>query len=172
MNRWVRRGAAAVALWALPACYTSKEPLDATPQLDLDPALLGAWRCLGGEPRADQEEGLTMSVERAGARGYRARIEEDGYDTPDIYEAYGSRAGGATVLNVRQLDQELKPKGDWVFARYVLVRPQVLVVEVADEAALKDVGASPAALKKAIAQRAGRSGFYQLSCVCVRARQG
>ncbi len=155
------------AIATAPACYTSEHPLDATPQLALDPALLGAWRCLGAEPAAD-DSAMTITIAQARDRVYRATLKEDGDDTPDVYEAYGSRAGGATVLNVVELDDQQRPDGKWVFVRYARPRPQILVIEIADEEALRGVDPSPAGLRRALARGDRGARLYRPSCVCVR----
>jgi len=163
----LRTVAMLAALLTAPACYTSEHPLDPTPQVALDPALLGAWRCLGAEPAAD-DSAMTITIAPAGDRVYRATLQEDGDDTPDVYEAYGSRVGNATVLNVRELDEQQRPDGKWIFVRYALPRPQVLIIEVADEEALRGVESSPAALRRALAKRGRGNALYRPTCVCVR----
>ena len=162
----VRTALAGLLFTTAPACYTSDHPLDARPQVALDPALLGAWRCLGAQPAAD-ETAMTITIAPAGDRIYRATLQEDGDHAPDVYEAYGSRAGGATVLNVVELDDQQRPDGKWMFVRYALPRPQVLVIEVADEEAMRGVDPSPAGLRRALA-RGDRGGkLYRPSVVCV-----
>jgi hypothetical protein len=172
VKRCVRLAALLALVAGLPACYESDKPLDAMPQVDLDAALFGAWRCVGGEPQSKAEEdGLTLTVEAAGPRTYRATSREDGDQTPEVYEAYGSRVGQGTVLNVRELDESGKPKERWWFVRYQFARPQVLLVDLADDEALKGVDPSPGSLKKALAKESREGKPFDLLLVCVRARK-
>ena len=169
MKRCIAAGVAPLFLAAaLPACYEAATPLDPTPQVDLDPALMGAWRCVGSEPKAD-EAAFTLLVEATAPRVTRATLAEDGDPTPDVYEGHGSRVGQRTVLNMRELDEAGQPKKAWWFVRYQLARPQVLLVELADHDALKAVDPSVASLRKALA-RTGKDDPFRLLCVCVRAR--
>src|SRR5262245_64462818 len=71
MRRLTMGLAGLCGLLALAACYESDQPLDPTPQVDVDPALLGTWHCTDGEPHGDEKVAI-MTVERAGQRLYRA----------------------------------------------------------------------------------------------------
>jgi len=152
---------------ALGGCYEFEVPLDPTPTRDVDQALLGTWRCLGSNAKADDAP-INFVVAAAGPRAYSIRIEASG-DPPGQYEGYASEVKGRTVLSVRDVGP--KP-GDrpWSFARYELLRPDILHVELADEDALKGVPRTSEALRAALEQRDGQPDLYADFCVCVRAR--
>ena len=143
---------------SLPACL-SPVPLDPTPQADLDPRLLGSWRCLG-PGMAASDESVDLTVSRARERVYAATFGDTGDETPDRYEAHASRIGPRTVLNVRDLSGGEKP---WDFVEYELLRPGVLLLRLAGEDAYKDVAATPAALRARMAKPEAFTDF----CVCV-----
>ena len=53
-------------------CYESEFPLDADPLIDVNPALLGTWRCLPLDGEAD-EPPVTLTIARSAARASTTR---------------------------------------------------------------------------------------------------
>lgn len=158
------RLALTLALAAAGGCYESPVPLDPAPQADIDPGVVGTWRCLGSG--ADPgDEAVTIIVKRTRDRVYEADILEEGQE-PDRYEAHASLVGGRPLMNVRDLDATKgKP---WTFARYDLLRPDVLEIRVAADDALKGVDPTAAALRKRITSLSGDPRLFAGFCVCVR----
>lgn len=157
-------GAAAVAVLAvsLPACL-SPVPLDPRPQADLDPRLVGAWRCLPPEAAADDEP-ITLTVAAPRERVSKVTMAETGKE-PDEYEAHGSTVGGRTIANVRDLGAKDKP---WDFAEVEFLRPGVLLIRIAGEDAFKGVALTPAGLR----ERMGKPGAFSDFAVCVPQKKG
>src|SRR5689334_2385417 len=103
-----------LAAVALSGCYEFEVPLDSTPTRDIDQALIGTWRCLSANAKADDAP-INFVVRAAAApRVYSIRVEAAG-DPPEQYEGYASQIKGRTVLSVR----DAGPKADdrpWAFA--------------------------------------------------------
>jgi hypothetical protein len=152
---------------AAAGCYESPVPLDPAPQADIDAAAVGSWRCLGSSPDADGEA-VTITVARTRDRVYEADFIEEGKE-PDRYEAYASLVKGKPVMNVRDLGATNgKP---WTFARYELLRPDVLEIRVAADDALKGGEPTAAALRKRIEAMSGDPRLFEGYCVCVRQKK-
>ena len=80
-------------------CLDFAAPLDANPQVPLDPALLGTWRCLPAKPEADAAP-ANLVVTRAAREGvYAVEFAADD-EAPKPLEAYGSSIAGRTVLRL------------------------------------------------------------------------
>lgn len=159
--------ALAVAVMAAAGCYESPVPLDPAPQADIDPAVIGSWRCLGSSPDSTGEA-VTIEVKRLRERVYEADFIEEGQE-PDRYEIHASLVKGKTVINARDLGASKdKP---WSFARYELVRPNILEIRVADDEALKGTEPTPAALRKRIEKMAKDPRLFANYCVCVRQKK-
>jgi hypothetical protein len=159
-----------LAVAALPGCYESPVPLDPAPQADLDPGLVGSWRCLPPEPRPDDDP-ANLTITRSRERVYEAVFTADG-ETPDRYEAHASVVEGRQVVNVRDVEARdpRPPNGKpWAFAQYTLLRPDVLEIRIADDEALKDVEPTPAALRKRLER--GDAALFTGYCVCVRQKR-
>jgi|SRR6185503_549206 len=137
----------AVGALALGGCYEFASPIDVAPRLALDPALLGTWRCLPSDPTPDATP-ANFVVAQARDRVYSIALQEKD-EEPDRYEAHASEVGGRTVLNVRDLDPRAKAK-PWSFARYTLLLPDVLRVQLVSDEVLKDVERSPGSLRAAL----------------------
>jgi hypothetical protein len=151
------RRAVVCAVFALGAgCYSASFPLDREPQAELDPALLATWSCLAVDGGDDNSAAL-MRVERAGERVYRAAFEAPG-EEPERYELRVSLIGSEPIAGG-------KP---WTLARYRLTRPHLLEVRLASEEGLKDVAATPAAVRAALLERLDRPGVFEDTLVCVR----
>lgn len=169
MGTWWRRGAVVAALAVLgTGCYESDFPLDPEPLIDLNPAVLGTWRCLplDGDP---EEQPVTLTLTRSGRpRVYDVVWHETG-DTPDRYDAYASVLRGTTLLNVRgRNDSGLV--GKWMFTRYTLVRRNVLHLQVVADTAMAGAGTSATAVRDAVERQRESAALYTDVAVCARAQ--
>ena len=165
MNRIARLCTLATLMGMMASgCYESAFPLDPSPKAALDPKLLSTWRCLSTDA---EEEAVSMIVGRAREGVYAVNIQERGQD-PDKYEAHASIVSGSTLLNIREMKETSKP---WVFGRYVLLRPNVLQMQIVSDDALKGVEASPAAVRRAIERRRNDPGLFVDGFTCVRAKE-
>ena len=169
-TRWMR-GAIVVTVAVLGAgCYESDFPLDPEPLIDLNPAVLGTWRCLPLDGDAD-EAPVTLTLTRSSrARVYDAVWKEDG-DTPDRYETYASVLQGTTLMNVRERD-ERGPTGKWTFVRYTLMRPNVLQLQVVADTGMAGVAKTATAIRTAVERERNTTTFYTDVAVCARTRPG
>lgn len=166
--RHLARIAALLAAVALPGCYESPVPLDPAPQAGIDPGLVGAWRCLPPSPAADDAP-ITITVATTRDRVYEAQFIEDGKE-PDRYEVYASLVGGRPIANVRDLKTSNgKP---WTFARWELLRPNVLELSIADDDMLKSTEPTAAALRKRMEALAKDPKLFGAFAVCVRQKTG
>lgn len=163
LRRFARRALLAAAACLSAACFTSDVPLDKEPALDVDPALIGTWRCLPSS--ADSADVATIEVARKTDRVYAVTFRAPGED-PDRYEAHASSVKGTTLLNVRELE---KTNESWVFARYAFLRPSVLEVQLVSDTLLKGVEGS-AAVRQALETHQSDPALYSEFCVCVRAK--
>ena len=161
----MNRLAAVVVLATGVGCYSSEVPLDQTPQASIDRGLVGAWRCLSFGAGADAEA-TTVTVGRETDLVYAITLQE-GQKEPERYQAHASLLKGTTLLNVKDLDPRL-PAKPWTLARYSLLLPDVLHVQVVGEKLLKGVEPSPASLRQALERLSERRDLYQDLMVCVR----
>jgi hypothetical protein len=166
-DRWAR-ATALIAAAMVGGCYESDVPLDPTPQIEVNEAWLGTWRCLPFNADAD-EQPATMSVQRAADRRYGVTWRE-GDGEPDHYEAFTSAVDGTQLVNLQERKAN-EAGGKWVFVRPTLLQPNVLQLQIVDEKALKGVEGTPAAVRQAIARQLSASGLTVDFCVCVRAKQ-
>lgn len=167
-TNWRYRVVALSLAVAAAGCYESDYPLDAEPLIDLNPAVLGTWRCLPLDGDAD-EVPVTLTVTRSSrARLYDAVWKEDG-DPPDRYEAYASVLQGTTLMNVRERD-ERGPTGKWTFLRYALMRPNVLHLQVVADKAMAGVANTATAVRAAVERERNAAAFYLDVAVCARAK--
>jgi hypothetical protein len=150
-------------------CYDSEVPLDQAPQANIDRALVGAWRCLPFEAGADAEA-ATLTVGRETDLLYSITLQE-GQKEAERYQAHPSLVKGATLLNVKDLDPRL-PAKPWTLARYSLLQPDVLHVQVVGKKLLRSVEKSPASIRQALERLHDRRELYQDLMVCVRVPQG
>jgi hypothetical protein len=171
VTRAVTRGWAlsVVAAVFISGCYESDVPLDPTPQIGIDLALLGTWRCLPLGAGAE-EKPATVVVTSDGPRQYGVTWREGEAD-PERYRAYLSSVRVPRLLNVQCL-KEGKTEKTWEFIRYSLLRPDVLYLQVVSDDALKDTEKSPMALRRAVERLHKQPTLYVDFCACVRARQG
>ena len=167
-TRW-RHGVLVVSLAILAAgCYESDYPLDSEPLIDLNPAVLGTWRCLPLDGDAD-ELPVTLTLTRSSrARLYEAVWEESG-DRPERYEAYASVLQGTTLMNVRERD-ERGPIGKYTFLRYTLMRPNVMHLQVVADKAMAGVANTATAVRAAVERERNAAASYADVAVCARAK--
>ena len=167
LGRLGRGGLLAAMSMGWLGCYESDFPLDPTPRVDMDTALLGTWRCLPVGPSAD-EEAATFVVSRTTERVYGIEFEQTD-EEPERYEAYLSRLQSETVLNVRNLGgSDYKP---WVYARYFFLRPTVIQVELASDKLLDEVERTPTAVRAALEKLRDAPDLFEGYCVCLRATE-
>jgi hypothetical protein len=158
---------ALAVLLLLPGCYESEVALDPSPQVAVDAAVIGSWRCLPLDGDLD-EEPATLTVKSGSDRAYALEWRE-GTKAPDRYEAFASRVGASVLVNV----QEIKTSGErgkWVYVRYTLLRPNVLQLQVVADDEMKGVERSRDAIRAAITARSERPALYQDFAVCARAK--
>jgi hypothetical protein len=161
------RIAVVVVLAALASgCYESEFPLDTDPLIDLNPALLGAWRCLPLDGAAD-EPPVTLTIARsARPRIYDLLWQEPG-DAPDRYDAYASVLQGTTLMNVRERTDQ-GPAGKWIFMRATLMRPNALHLQVVADKAMAGVTKTAAAVRATVERERNTGAFYTDVALCVR----
>ena len=150
-----------IAAGLVAGCYESAFPLDPAPQLAVDPALVGRWRCITPD---QSDDGVTVTVDRSGDRTYAVAVQE-AKNTPDRYEGYLSSVNGTTLANLRNLEGGKKP---WTFLHVSVLRPNVLFVQWLDKALFKGVAETPQAVRAVIARERRNPALLQDVCVCVR----
>ena len=164
-----RRGVVVAALaLGTAGCYESDYPLDPEPLIDLNPAVLGTWRCLPLDAPVDEAAAVLTVTRSSRARLYDATWQEEG-STPDRYEAYASVLQGTTLLNVRERD-ERGATGKWTFLRYTLLRPNVLHLQVVADSGMRGVASTATAVRAAVERERNSAGFYTDVAVCARAK--
>lgn len=187
MNR-TRAGLSASVLllaFAGPGCYEFDAPLDPTPQVAVDPSLVGSWRCLSvpdpDEPAYglaftatdDRRYSITMLAGKETATGGQEAEAGSGAgseanaESEDVFDAYTSRVDGDTVLNVR--GRKDRGQARWVYVRYSLLRPDVLRLELADDDVLEPKAQTTPELRAALHRQRRDPKLYVPFCVCVRA---
>lgn len=169
-TRWTRLAVLLITTGVAAGCYESEVPLDPSPGVEVDAAIIGVWRCLPFE--ADPSEApATVTVARGPApRTFTAVWEEPG-DAPDRYEGYASTVGRVSYLNTR----ERKADGSlsaWFFTRPTLLRPNALLLQVVDEQAMTGVAKTAAALREALRARQDDPALLTDGALCARARPG
>jgi hypothetical protein len=143
-------------------------PLDAHPSVPIDSEILGTWRCLAIGEGPDSHP-ANFVVKASDAYRYTILFQETP-DSSEQYEAYASRVGDESILNVHVPGDSAFTK-PWALARYSLLRPDVLEVQVVDETKLEGADQSPETLRHAF-QRLQRDPYiFQDYCVCVRAKE-
>jgi hypothetical protein len=96
-------------------------------------------------------------------------VEEGPKKESSHYRAYASTVGGASLLNVQDLDAR-KPAAErkWFFVRYALLKPDVLDLQVVDERLWKGKDASPAAVRQIIERNLDNRELFSDLYVCAR----
>lgn len=162
------RAVLAVAVVLTTTACLSKFPLDDTPQHDIDPQLVGVWRCLPSNEDAT-EEAATLTVRRATQRTYAISFEAKGDDT-ERYDGYPSQVGNVTFVNVREVGAH-PSAAPWDYARYSFLLPNVLQLRIVEDKILKDTPSSPAEFREALAHHLDDPALYADFSICVRARE-
>jgi hypothetical protein len=153
----------------LAGCYDFHSPLDATPQVAVDQALLGEWVCIPTNPDPYPAENLGAFVFVAtGERTYLIQIPGEPPDTKDDGAVYGSILDGATLLNLPNDDPE--SGRTWTLVRYSFLLPNVLRLELVKDS-YGGWAESPAALREALQQPGARSGAYEDFLVCTHVQE-
>jgi hypothetical protein len=160
---------ALVAALCAGACYESDFPLDSAPQLAVDAALLGTWRCLPLNADA-QEPPATVVVESPREHYYEVTWQEEG-KSPDQYEAHASSVRVPRLLNIQELKDGVG-SNKWAFGRYTFFRPQVFQLQMVSDKALEKVEKSRPAVRDAIEHLRENPSLFVDFCVCVRAKDG
>ena len=148
----------------LVACY-SQSPLAPTPQIPIETSLIGSWRCLSPDPEQPVAN-LAFARLPDVDREYEITWQEKPEKEAETYRGYISLVRGFRFLNLR--DPSIK---GWAFARYSLLRPNVLRVELLGEGPYKEDTASVSSqvarvtLEKAL--KATPEALMEL-CVCVK----
>lgn len=162
-----RRGAIVVVLAALASgCYESAFPLDPAPVVDVDPALLGTWRCLPLDGDRDDAPATLTATRDTRPRMYDVSWQEDG-GASLRYEAYASRLASATFLNVRER-RDPEPPSRWFFMRTHLLRPNVLHLQVVADQAMAGVPGTAADVRATLGRRHDDATLYTDAAVCAR----
>jgi hypothetical protein len=154
----------ATSALALAGCYGFEVPIDPAATSPLDPALLGTWRCLAPGSGAD-EKPLAVAFDRADRDDAYSIVLDELKSSPARLEAHGSEVAGHTVLNVLDPTATSRP---WTFVRYSFLMPDVLRLELVEDAGLADVEPTSWSLREALERRDGSDGLYADFCVCVR----
>lgn len=160
--------AVCVAALHFAGCY-STSPLDATPQLPLDAALLGSWRCISAEARADGAASASLSPMPGKEREYGMKWRDVGETDAGSYRAHLSSVRGDTYLSV--WGPEGSEYAGWLFLRYSFLRKDILYVEAVpgepfeDKKASVSAAAARATLEAALA---ANPATVQEFCVCRR----
>jgi hypothetical protein len=144
------------------ACYVGDEPLS-PPVATRDARILGEWRCVS--PAPDGDEPAVIRVTPFESVGYDLEFGERGKD-PDRYRGYSSLVSGHVVLNLQEV-HDGKANKAWMFARYDLLRPNVVQVRLIADRLLKTLD-SPKAVTEAIRRNIANPDLYDDFCVCVR----
>ncbi len=152
---------------ALASCY-SESPLDSSPQVELDRAILGSWRCVSADGGSADVAHVTLAPAPDKEREYHLTWQE-AEKKPEPYRAFVSSVRGSMFLNVRPAEDS--SHAGWAFFRYALLRSSVVYVEVAREQPFKDkkASASPEAARATL-ERALQAmpDPLQEFCVCLR----
>lgn len=145
----------------LSACYESAAPIADTSSTPFDVRLPGQWRCVA----EDAPDTSLLSISVVSPTQYDL-VMGAADEQPSRYHAHSARLNGVPLANVQQLDEDGTP-GKWVLARYTLLRPAVLQLEIASDHALEgpDEGGAPRA--RAL-QRLKKGDLFDQFCVCVR----
>ena len=169
LQRWAMTKAGWALILAaalgLSGCYDFESPLDATPQLPRDEALLGEWRCLSADP-GPSEQAMTLVFSAARDREYVITFTEEG-KKPEHLGGYASAVSGGTVLNLRDPDRE-DSNEPWNLVRYSFLLPNLIRFELVDDDPFGGVQATPAALRSALERLGAQPGVYSDLCICLR----
>jgi hypothetical protein len=150
-------------LWG---CYESDFPLGPSAAGTIDPGLLGAWRCVQGDP--SQNKSFLITAVRFDDKQYYIGVTMEG-EKPIHYRAYSSSVRNTTLLNVQELKPKIEPPAQkWFFVRYSLLKQSILQVEIVKDKPFKGIDSSPEAVRKVIDKMVERPELYQDYCVCAK----
>jgi hypothetical protein len=143
-------------------------PIDTTPQADLDTKLLGTWRCLPPDARADVQP-WTFAVSQARERVYGIRVESKD-QPPRLLEAHASLISGRPILNVnvRELEQQAQCTAPWVFVRYAFLSPDVLRIRYVKEDVFRGLERTQPAYRRALERVEDDPASYAEGPLCLR----
>jgi hypothetical protein len=106
-------------------CITGfDKPIDAVPSVDVDPALVGRWRCVNGD--SGNAAAMVLSFNRKTAREYAITADVPADKSAHML-AYASTVNGVSLLNARELKDE--GESGWMIWRYAFLRANVLEVQ-------------------------------------------
>jgi hypothetical protein len=145
-------------------CYESSFPLDPEPQTDIDSRIAGGWRCMFAEP--DSHRVFAMELKSLGERRYQATTMVAGGDL-GRYQVHASIVKGSPLVSVRSFQAEPGEK-PWLFLRYDLLKPNVLIVRAIRDKWLEGVPDSAAAVRKALEQAPDADEIYEDAFICLR----
>jgi len=146
-------------------CYESDFPMG-PPSTAIDPHLLGKWRCVLAVGSTTQS--LDLAVARRGDQQYDLTLDMPGEDTGH-YRGHPTDVHGTTIVNLQELKAGQDPgAGRWDFVRATLLRPNVLDVEVVDDALFKGKPATAEGQRAVLDASIGRPELFADYCVCAR----
>jgi hypothetical protein len=152
-----------VPLWG---CYESDFPLGPSAAGTIDPGLLGAWRCVQGDP--GQNKSFLITAVRFDDKQYYIGVTMEG-EKPIHYRAYSSSVKNTTLLNVQELKPKTEPPAQkWFFVRYTFLKQSILQVEIVKEKPFKGIDSSAEAVRKVVDRMVERPELYQDYCVCAK----
>lgn len=160
------RAAALVLTLALWGCYESQFPLGPPEEGTIDRRLPGNWRCLqSGE---GENKPFLLSIIPFDGKQYYAGLLMEG-EKPVHYRAFSASVKGMTLLNVQEINSEtVSESRRWIFVRYSLLRPNVLLVEIVKDAPFKGIDASPLSVREVVERDIRNPELYQDFCTCVK----
>ena len=151
--------------------YGAEVPLD-TAAAPLDARLLGRWRCVSGET----EDVGTIEFQAAKGSPDHYDVQFLPCDESDCaFRAHLTLVAGAPILNAQELKKDADKPGDWSFARYTLLRPDVLHFELAREEPFNGVPKTQApAIRHVFEEHMGKPDLFDewVTCVRVKAKDG
>lgn len=154
---------AALALGlALDGCpYSAAAPVAEASTVALDQGLIGQWRCMGG----DDDKVETLSITRTTATEFVFAAQED-KDDPDKYKLHSAKSGTVALANLE--DTKANEPKPWSLVRMVLLRPNVLQIELGYSDAFEK--AAPGTRSADIVAQALKAGtLFRDGLVCSRA---
>ena len=153
------RAAAVLLALAATGCFEADAPLGPPGRSALDPAVLGAWDCVPGEPGSDER--AAMRVMRFDGARYAIHWQEDGRSTH--YRAHPTEVGKRTLVNADEIDAG-PPKEAWVFLRYERTADGTLRIWVVDGDAIGTKKSEEG--RRILRRRVMDDAIYRLFAVC------
>jgi hypothetical protein len=147
----------ALAVIPLAACLSA--PLGPPGSIKPDVALLGKWQCVGN--RDGERKEAQLEVVRFDDSQYYAEWIDGGEKSR--YRAYATRVGGATLVNVTELNGRFTP-WPWAVVRVSNMRDKTFDLELLDTEALRSHDEKAA--RREIAERAKDPSVYKALASC------